>query len=128
MESIPVRIKTKEFETNFFQLDLILTSKENFDNYLRYLSFNDLGQLIGRVAFSQGLRYGGEGLYYNFPYEHHFTKTLGKTKLFLSNRTVKPSPLGLGYKVQNKKVKKHLTELNYVDIKFNHSLLIFHLI
>lgn len=85
IESIPVKIKTNDFETDFFQLDLILTTKENFDNHLRYLSFNDLGQLIGRVAYSQGLRFGDSGLYYNFPFEHKFTEILGKTKLFISN-------------------------------------------
>lgn len=85
IESIPVKIKTNEFETDFFQLDLILTTKENFDNHLRYLSFNDLGALIGRIAYSQGLRFGESGLYYNFPFEHKFTEMLGKTKLFISN-------------------------------------------
>lgn len=85
MESIPVKIKTNEFETDFFQLDLILSTKENFDNHLRYLSFNDLGALIGRIAYSQGLRFGESGLYYNFPFEHKFTEILGKTKLFISN-------------------------------------------
>lgn len=85
MESIPVKIKTNEFETDFFQLDLILSTKENFDNHLRYLSFNDLGALIGRIAYSQGLRFGENGLYYNFPFEHKFTEILGKTKLFISN-------------------------------------------
>lgn len=85
IESIPVKIKTNEFETDFFQLDLILSTKENFDNHLRYLSFNDLGALIGRIAYSQGLRFGESGLYYNFPFEHKFTEILGKTKLFISN-------------------------------------------
>lgn len=85
MESIPVKIKTNDFETDFFQLDLILSTKENFDNHLRYLSFNDLGALIGRIAYSQGLRFGESGLYYNFPFEHKFTEILGKTKLFISN-------------------------------------------
>ena len=85
MESIPIKIKTNEFETDFFQLDLILSTKENFDNHLRYLSFNDLGALIGRIAYSQGLRFGESGLYYNFPFEHKFTEILGKTKLFISN-------------------------------------------
>lgn len=85
IESIPVKIKTNDFETDFFQLDLILSTKENFDNHLRYLSFNDLGALIGRIAYSQGLRFGESGLYYNFPFEHKFTEILGKTKLFISN-------------------------------------------
>jgi hypothetical protein len=85
IESIPVKIKTNKFETDFFQLDLILSTKENFDNHLRYLSFNDLGALIGRIAYSQGLRFGESGLYYNFPFEHKFTEILGKTKLFISN-------------------------------------------
>ena len=41
--------------------------------------------MIGRVAYSQGLRFGDSGLYYNFPFEHKFTEILGKTKLFISN-------------------------------------------
>lgn len=46
------------------QIDIISSSEELFDCTLSYYSFNDLGNLIGRVAHSMGLKYGYQGLMY----------------------------------------------------------------
>lgn len=47
-----------------FQVDLILTPAEIMDASLNYFSYNDLGNLIGRVAHKMGLTFGHEGLLY----------------------------------------------------------------
>ena len=125
MESIPIKIKTNEFETDFFQLDLILSTKENFDNHLRYLSFNDLGALIGRIAYSQGLRFGDSGLYYNFPFEHKFTEILGKTKLFISNDYFKILKM-LGF--ENLPNKDEPEEIKKFNEQFKNKINIFNFI
>lgn len=56
------------FDYKEIQVDLILTSEEDFDSNLMYLSYNDLGNYIGRIAQGFGLKYGTEGLWY----EHYF--------------------------------------------------------
>lgn len=47
-----------------FQVDLISVPPEQFDFALRYFAFNDLGNLIGRVAHQYGLKFGHQGLVY----------------------------------------------------------------
>lgn len=49
-------------ETGVFQADFIYTSKEYFDFAVEYYSWNDLGNLIGRIAHKLGLRFGHDGL------------------------------------------------------------------
>lgn len=78
MAHLPVKIKTNNFETEYFQLDLISTEKKYFDSTYHYYCFNDLGNLLGRLAYSLGLRFGQDGLYYRFPYESKFHEYLGK--------------------------------------------------
>lgn len=78
MANLPVKIKTKDFETEYFQLDLISTEKKYFDSTYHYYCFNDLGNLLGRTAYALGLRFGQDGLYYRFPYENKFHEYLGK--------------------------------------------------
>lgn len=51
-----------DFEGALFQIDFIFSSLPSFA--ASYFSFNDLGNLIGRVAHSQGLKFGHEGLIY----------------------------------------------------------------
>lgn len=46
-----------------FQFDLIKTTESNFDFNYKYLSFNDLGNLIGRIAAAFGFKFGHDGLY-----------------------------------------------------------------
>ena len=45
-----------------FQIDLIVTNREEFDYSLRYFSFNDRGNLIGKIAHKFGLKHGHRGL------------------------------------------------------------------
>lgn len=52
------------FDVEGLQIDLITTSGANYQAYLNYLSFNDLGNFIGRIAQKLGLKYGQEGLWY----------------------------------------------------------------
>lgn len=54
------------FEYKQCQVDLILTSKENFKSSYQYFDYNDLGNLIGRVSHSMGLKLGSDGLTYKF--------------------------------------------------------------
>ena len=45
-----------------FQVDLIKTNSRLFEATKTYFSFNDLGNLMGRVAHKLGFKYGHEGL------------------------------------------------------------------
>lgn len=45
-----------------FQVDLILAPSEEFAMSLAYYAWNDLGNLVGRVAHKMGLKYGHDGL------------------------------------------------------------------
>ena len=55
--------KTSSDEVGF-QVDLIRTPAHEFDIGLAYFSYNDLGNLIGRVAHKMGFSYGHRGLLY----------------------------------------------------------------
>lgn len=46
-----------------FQVDLIVAPEQHFDFSLSYFSYNDLGNLIGRVAHKMGLKFGHDGLW-----------------------------------------------------------------
>ena len=46
-----------------FQFDLIKTTGSNFDFNYKYLSFNDLGNLIGRIAAAFGFKFANDGLF-----------------------------------------------------------------
>ena len=52
------------FDYKQLQIDLILTPIEIFNTSLVYFSFNDLGNLMGRIYHKMGLKYGHEGLTY----------------------------------------------------------------
>lgn len=47
-----------------FQVDLILIDPESVDYARNYFSWNDLGNLIGRVSKQVGLKHGHDGLYF----------------------------------------------------------------
>ncbi|MFN8575367.1 MAG: hypothetical protein U0354_00785 [Candidatus Sericytochromatia bacterium] len=51
------------FEYKEFQIDLIKSNEHYYTN-LEYLNWNDLGNIIGRVAHKFGLKYGHKGLAY----------------------------------------------------------------
>lgn len=50
------------FDYENFQIDLIKSNENDFDSSLNYYSYNDLGNLIGRIAHKFGLKYGHMGL------------------------------------------------------------------
>ena len=54
------------FEYKQFQIDLIITTPDEFNTSRQYYSFNDLGNLLGRVAHSMGLKLGHDGLSFNW--------------------------------------------------------------
>jgi len=58
------------FDYKDFQIDLIVTDSKFYDFSLCYYSFNDLGNLIGRVAHKMGLTYGHKGLFYKHKDKH----------------------------------------------------------
>lgn len=58
--SIGVQIASGEL----FQVDLIKMPLAHFDYALNYFSFNDLGNLCGRIAHKMGLKHGHDGLTY----------------------------------------------------------------
>jgi hypothetical protein len=49
-----------------FQTDVILASKSHYSFAFNYLAWNDLGNLIGRVAHKAHLKFGHRGLTYPF--------------------------------------------------------------
>ena len=53
------------FDYKELQIDFITVSREDYDSNYHYLAFNDLGNFIGRIAQSMGVKYGQEGLWYN---------------------------------------------------------------
>lgn len=52
------------FDFEGFQIDLIAIPDEKFDYANAYFSWNDLGNLVGRIAHKMGLKHGFEGLYF----------------------------------------------------------------
>lgn len=59
--SLPIDIQDNE--QKYLQVDLIFTSLKNFEPSYNYLSNNDLSNFLGRLARTQGLKYGATGLY-----------------------------------------------------------------
>jgi hypothetical protein len=66
-----------------FQLDLITTRWEEMDYALNYFSFNDRGNLVGRLAHKLGLKHGHDGLWFPVRSKDH---TLGEVLLTLDPR------------------------------------------
>lgn len=50
------------FDYKDFQIDLVFTKPDCFETSLTYYSWNDLGNLMGRVANKLGTKYGHKGL------------------------------------------------------------------
>lgn len=53
-----------------FQFDLIKAREDSFKFHYNYLSYNDLGNLIGRVAAAFGFKFAHNGLYLLAWYDH----------------------------------------------------------
>lgn len=51
------------FDRNGFQIDLIAIPAQSFDFARAYFAWNDLGNLVGRIAHKMGLKFGFEGLH-----------------------------------------------------------------
>lgn len=56
----------KSFNVEQLQVDLITSKEEEFDFALTYFSYNDLGNLMGRIAHKQGFKYGHDGFHHVF--------------------------------------------------------------
>ena len=54
------------FEVDEFQVDIIKSKPEAFAFAQSYYAYNDLGNLLGRMAKKLGLKYGHDGLWYVF--------------------------------------------------------------
>ena len=54
------------FEYKECQVDLIVTDPSDMQSSFQYFSYNDLGNLIGRVAHCMGLKLGHDGLTYKY--------------------------------------------------------------
>jgi len=50
------------FDYKEFQIDFILVKTKYWDTSYQYYSYNDLGNLIGRISYQMGFRYGHYGL------------------------------------------------------------------
>lgn len=53
-----------EWKGKKFQVDFICEKEKNFDFASHYFDYNDLGNLIGRVAHKAGFKFGHDGLWY----------------------------------------------------------------
>lgn len=67
------------FEYKESQVDLILTDARNFDFSRQFQDYNDLGNLIRRVAHRMGVRLGTSGLVYKWSNNTHLADTIGLT-------------------------------------------------
>ena len=54
------------FEYKECQIDLIIMPISEFESCVKYMSYNDLGNLIGRLAHKFGTKYGQQGLVYTY--------------------------------------------------------------
>lgn len=64
------------------QIDLLFISHDEMYSAKSYLSNNDLGNLVGRIAHSLGLKYGHDGLTYLMRFEesNHIVKEINLSK------------------------------------------------
>ena len=67
------------FEYKESQVDLILTDARNFDFSRQFQDYNDLGNLIRRVAHRMGVRLTPAGLAYKWSNNTHLSDTIGLT-------------------------------------------------
>lgn len=82
------------FDYKELQIDLIVVKSKDFGAMEMYLSYNDLGNFIGRLAHGLGLKYGQEGLWY----EHTFKGSNIGTVMISQDYPKIYEFLGLDYK------------------------------
>jgi hypothetical protein len=68
------------FDYKEVQVDLITVAPEHFHSNQMYLSYNDLGNFIGRIAHKFGLKYGQEGLWYEHKFKGSYIGTIPISK------------------------------------------------
>jgi hypothetical protein len=71
--------KVYSLEYKEFQIDVILTPTSEFAFARTYYAFNDLGNLMGRIAHKFGLKYGHDGLWYMYRDGTHLVDELNVT-------------------------------------------------
>ena len=54
----------KSFDYKELQIDLITAPSEEFSFTENYLSFNDMGNLLGKIAHKFGVKWGHDGMFY----------------------------------------------------------------
>lgn len=64
---------------NDLQVDLIFSKKEYYDSTLNYFSYNDIGNLIGGISRSFGIKLGHKGLNYELKEKENVIKDLNIT-------------------------------------------------
>lgn len=74
---------TFTFEFRDLQIDLIKATSEEFDHTLNYLSFNDLGNLVGKLAHHLGFMLGHRGLQYRVMEGNNTVRVLKLTSDYL---------------------------------------------
>ena len=63
-----------------FQVDLIAVPAAEFDTHRDYFAWNDLGNLMGRIAHKMGMKYGSQGLVYPFREGTHLVEEVLVTR------------------------------------------------
>jgi hypothetical protein len=69
-------------EGGVFQVDLIYLPEEEVDFAVKYFAWNDVGNLIGRIAHKMGLRFGHNGLHMPLRDGNYLFDTLVVTRDF----------------------------------------------
>ena len=64
------------------QVDVIAEHRDHYDFALAYYSYNDLGNLLGRVARANGLKLSHKGLFYDVEYDGRTLDTIKVTGSF----------------------------------------------
>ena len=83
------------FDYQNFQIDLIVCDHDNYETSYNYFSYNDLGNLIGRIAHKMGLKYGHHGL--SYPIKLSDSESLGDV-IISTNQNEILSFFGYSYK------------------------------
>ena len=68
------------FNYHDLSVDLIFVSEQDFDFAHNYLSYNDLGNLIGKTAHAFGVHLGPDGLWYKLRDDKHILGKITITK------------------------------------------------